>query len=49
MPKIKINLGSGFRKLDGHINIDNREYVSPDMLVDLSYGIPFKDNSVDLV
>jgi len=49
MKRISINLGSGYRKLDKFINIDNREITNPDMVADLSDGMPFKDNSIDLV
>jgi len=46
---IKINLGCGFRKLEGFINIDNRPEVSPDLVCDILEGLPFDDNSVDCV
>ena len=45
--KIKLNLGCGNRKKIDYINIDNRLSVSPDMLVDVTDGLPFSDNSVD--
>jgi len=47
--KVKVNLGCGFRKKEGSINIDNRVYVSPDMVADISDGMPFKDSSIDTV
>ena len=28
---VKLNLGCGHRKLDGWVNIDNREEVKPDL------------------
>lgn len=49
MKEIKINLGCGFRKVDGFINIDNRTEVDPDMLCDVTVSLPFGDDSVDYV
>ena len=46
---IKLNLGCGLRKLEGFINIDNRSEVSPDLLCDITEGLPYPDNSVDRV
>jgi len=43
---MKINLGCGFRKEDGFINIDNRSEVKPDIVADATYHLPFKDNSI---
>ncbi len=34
---------------DGFINIDNRPEVNPDLLCDVTCGLPFDDNSVDYV
>lgn len=45
----KLNLGSGFRKLEGHVNIDNREVCNPDIVWDLTQRLPFDDNTVDEV
>ncbi len=33
--------------MDGFINIDNRKEVNPDIVYDLTAGIPYEDNSVD--
>ena len=50
MGDTKINLGSGFRKLEGgFINIDNRPETNPDMVLDVTEGLPFGDDSVDTV
>jgi predicted SAM-dependent methyltransferase len=49
MDYTRINLGSGYRKKNGFINLDNRPETSPDILCDLTEGLPFKDNSVDEV
>jgi len=46
---LKLNLGCGFRHLDGYVNIDNRQKCSPDMLWDVINGLPYPDNSVDEV
>jgi len=46
---MKINLGSGPRKIEGYINIDIRESVKPDVVADLSVGFPFKSDSVEEV
>ena len=46
---IKLNLGSGPRKLEDYINIDIRENVRPDIVADLSQGFPFKSDLVDEV
>ena len=46
---MKLNLGAGYTKLEGYINIDIRESVSPDMVADLSKEFPFESNSVDEV
>jgi predicted SAM-dependent methyltransferase len=45
---MKLNLGCGFRKMEGFINIDNRYYVKPDVVAD-ALALPFKDNSADEV
>ena len=46
---MKINLGSGYRNIDNHINIDIRESVKPDVVADLSVGFPFKSDSIEEV
>jgi predicted SAM-dependent methyltransferase len=46
---VKINLGCGYRKLDGYINIDFRECVEPNLLLDITKPLPFEDESVDEV
>ena len=42
---MKLNLGSGFRKQLGYINIDNRQECFPDLIFDLTKGLPYPDNS----
>jgi SAM-dependent methyltransferase len=44
---MKINIGCGYDKREGWINIDKAEEVKPDMVVDIEKGLPFGDNSVD--
>lgn len=44
-----INLGCGNAHLEGFTNIDNREEVAPELLCDVTLGLPFEDSSVDLV
>lgn len=44
----RLNLGCGFRKLEGYINVDAYENCAPDVLWDLNtYPWPWEDNSVD--
>jgi SAM-dependent methyltransferase len=44
-----LNLGCGYRKIPGYINIDIRPEVNPDLVCDCSEGLPFKDGSVQKV
>ena len=44
---VKLNLGCGKSKEAGYINIDIRESVNPDLIIDITKGFPFEDNSVD--
>ena len=47
---VRLNLGAGFRKIaGGFINIDYRPETEPDLCVDVTEGLPFDDNSVDVV
>jgi len=49
MDYTRVNLGCGYRKKQGFINIDNREVVKPDLCVDVTEGLPFDDETVDEV
>ena len=50
MSSIKINLGSGYKRIDGFINIDNDPAVNPDYVVNLeSDKLPFNDSEVNEV
>ena len=44
---IRINLGSGNDRLKDYINIDNRAETKPDLLCDITEGLPFDDNLID--
>jgi len=46
---VKLNLGCGFRKQDGYINIDIDPRFDPDLVLDITSGLPYKDDSVDEV
>ncbi len=42
---LKLNLGSGYRRKSGYINIDNRPETDPDLLCDIEKGLPYEDDS----
>ena len=45
---MKINLGSGYKRIDGYVNIDHDPLVKPEYLVDFENDLlPLEDNSVD--
>jgi predicted SAM-dependent methyltransferase len=46
---IRINLGCGYAKITGHVNIDNRADVEPDLICNVIDGLPYENNSVDEV
>lgn len=47
---MKINIGSGFKRIDGFINVDNFQGCKPDFLCDIEKDrLPFEDNSVSYV
>lgn len=45
----KINLGCGNFKLEEYINIDIRESVKPDIVVNILKGLPFENGEIDEV
>lgn len=45
---MQINLGCGFNKIEGCVNIDNRPSVEPDLCCDCR-ALPYEDSSVDVV
>jgi len=44
-----INLGCGRRHLEGFVNIDNRPEMEPDLVCDVTKGLPYADGTIDLV
>lgn len=45
---MKINLGSGYKRIDGFLNIDDDPLVEPDFLCNIEKEkLPLEDNSVD--
>jgi hypothetical protein len=45
---MKINLGSGYKRIDGFLNIDDDPLVKPDFLCNIEKEkLPLEDNSVD--
>lgn len=40
----KLNIGCGYDKREGFLNIDKAKEVNPDMVVDIENGLPFPDN-----
>ena len=48
MKSLKLNLGSGTRKLEGYVNVDIDKATKPDIVCDLDkYPYPFKTSSAD--
>ena len=43
----KLNLGSGPKRLEGYVNIDNR--AECDLVCDVTEGLPYEDNTVEEV
>ena len=46
---IKLNLGSGYYKLQGWINVDLDARSRPDVVADLAKGLPFADLTADFM
>ena len=45
---MKINLGSGYKRFDGFVNVDSDPACNPDHVVDIGKDVwPFDDNTVD--
>ena len=45
---MKINLGSGYKRIDGFLNVDDDPLVSPDFLCNIEKEkLPFDDNSIE--
>ncbi|MDD5699617.1 MAG: methyltransferase domain-containing protein [Candidatus Nanoarchaeia archaeon] len=45
----RLNIGCGYEKKEGFINIDISKKVKPDMVVNIEKGLPFKDNTFDYI
>lgn len=46
---LKLNLGSGYKRMYGYVNIDNDSRTKPDILRNVERGLPFSDSTVDEV
>jgi SAM-dependent methyltransferase len=46
---LKLNIGCGFNKRPGYINVDKEKACEPDVVADLEGRWPFEDNTVDEV
>lgn len=47
---LKVNLGSGYKRYEGFVNVDDDPLVEPDYVVnldDVNIKLPFNDNSVE--
>lgn len=43
----KLNIGCGYNKKEGFINIDKVKEVKPDMVIDIEQRLPFDDNTFE--
>ena len=41
----KLQIGCGWNKMNGFVNIDKTSDVKPDLVVNIEEGLPFQDNS----
>ena len=46
---LNLNLGCGFAHAEGYVNIDNRVEVEPDLVCDVTGGLPYGDSEVDSI
>jgi len=44
---MKLNIGCGRNKKEGYINIDKNPVFEPDIIRDITRGLPFNDDSID--
>jgi len=45
----KLNIGCGWDKKEGFMNIDKSPEVNPDIIVNIEKGLPFPDNSFNTI
>jgi predicted SAM-dependent methyltransferase len=45
----KLNIGCGYNKKEGFVNIDKAKEVKPDEIVNIEKGFPFPDNSFEYI
>lgn len=46
---MKLNLGCGYDKKKGFVNIDKSAYVNPDIVLDIENGLPFLSDSIEYI
>ena len=46
---MKLNLGCGYRPIEGYVNLDNRQLPGVDVVADCNERLPFEDNTFDEV
>jgi predicted SAM-dependent methyltransferase len=46
---MKLNLGSNRKKLEGYVNIDINAAYAPDVVCDVTAGLPYPDNSAKAI
>lgn len=47
---MKINIGSGLKRIDGYLNVDHNPAVNPDIVLNIENAeFPWPDNSIDAV
>jgi hypothetical protein len=46
---LRLNIGCGLTKLPDFINIDSDPSVEPDLVLDITKGLPYQDNSVEKI
>jgi len=46
---MKLNIGCGYEKKKGFINIDKTKEVNPDIILNIEKGLPFKNDEVDYI
>jgi SAM-dependent methyltransferase len=44
---MKLNIGCGPYKQNGYINIDKNKVWEPDVVLDITNGLPYEDNTID--